>query len=283
MPPVPPRLVRIPSRHLGRPMHLWCHGGWGVPVLVVPSASGMAHEWELGGAIDALRPWIDGGAIKLYCVESNVSWSLLGDGPAGIRYARHLRWRRFVDQELLPFIDADMGSAHTRMVVAGASFGALLALNLALQSPERFMHALCLSGRFEVGGMLGDAGTARWHSEAHRASVVAEVAQTMPRRKDVLAAAWFDQPLAYVPGLSGGVLQRIQAHSGATLVVGQGAHEGRCLPETIQMAGVLKRQGIDARLDVWGHDVSHEWVWWRRQLVHHLPRLARVERRLGAA
>jgi len=284
MPHSSPRLVRLDSRHLGRPMHLWCHGWWGMPVLVVPSASGMAHEWEFGGAIEALRPWIDGGAIKLYCVETNVSWSFLGSGTLPVRYARHLRWRRFVDDELLPFIDADMQTPGARMVVAGASFGALLALNLALQNPDRFAHALCLSGRFELGPMLVDQGDGapRWHSDAHRQSVLAEVADTMPSRTAALQAAWFDQPMAYVPGLSGSLLQHIQARTGATLVVGRGAHEGRCLPETIEMARVLKRQGIAAHLDVWGEDVSHEWVWWRRQLVHHLPQLARPEQRFRA-
>ena len=280
-----PRLLRLNSRHLGRPVHLWCHGWWGTPVLVVPSASGMAHEWELGGAIEALKPWIDGGAIKLYCVETNVSMSLLGHGSLPVRYARHLRWRRFVDEELLAFIDADMQSRGTRMLVAGASFGALLALNLALQKPERFAHALCLSGRFELAPMLSDDGdgSPRWPNHAYRDSVLEEVARTMPTRSAALAGAWFDQPLAYVPGLTGGALKRVRAQTGATLVVGQGPHEGRCLPETIKMARVLQARGIDARLDVWGHDVSHEWVWWRRQLVHHLPQLVQSSRLTHAA
>ena len=174
MPASHARLIRLNSRHLGRPMHVWRYGWWGTPVLVVPSASGMAHEWELGGAIEALRPWIDGGAIKLYCVETNVSWSLLGHGPLPVRHARHLRWRRFIEDELLAFIDADMQTPGARMLVAGASFGALLALNLALQKPERVAHALCLSGRFELSPMLMDDGDGqpRWHSEAQRESVL---------------------------------------------------------------------------------------------------------------
>ena len=79
MPASHAHLIRLNSRHLGRPMHVWRYGWWGTPVLVVPSASGMAHEWELGGAIEALRPWIDGGAIKLrsYCeIYPGPVWSL---------------------------------------------------------------------------------------------------------------------------------------------------------------------------------------------------------------
>ena len=125
--------------------------------------------------------------------------------------------------------------------------------------------------------MLNDDGDQqpRWHSDAHRDSVLAEVKRTMSTRSAAFSGAWFDQPLAYVPGLTGSDLHRVKSQTGVTLVVGQGPHEGRCLPETIKMARVLQSRGISARLDVWGHDVSHEWVWWRRQLVHHLPQLVR--------
>jgi esterase/lipase superfamily enzyme len=38
------------------------------------------------------------------------------------------------------------------------------------------------------------------------------------------------------------------------------------------MAGLLREKGISHELDVWGHDVSHDWPWWRKQIAHHLPR-----------
>ncbi len=273
------RLLRLNSRHLERPVHLWCHGWWGRPVLVIPSASGMAHEWQLGGAIEALQPWIDAGAIKLYCVETNVSRSWLADGPAHYRFARHLRWTRFVQDELLSFIDDDLGTPGMPIITAGASFGAVLALNLALQHPERFPQALCLSGRFELGGFLDDSPA----PDADWSDIADEANRQFPSRRQFLEAAWFAQPLAHVPGLHGADFERVRSRFSATLVVGQGAYEGRCLPETLHMASVLRRKGLDATLDVWGTDVSHEWVWWRRQLVWHLPRMvaAQAARRAG--
>ena len=36
--------------------------------------------------------------------------------------------------------------------------------------------------------------------------------------------------------------------------------------------GCSPRSGISHELDVWGHDVSHDWDWWRKQIAHHLPR-----------
>ena len=46
-----------------------------------------------------------------------------------------------------------------------------------------------------------------------------------------------------------------------------------------QMAGLLAEKGIPHELDLWGHDVPHDWPSWRRQLAHHLPRSA--DRRRG--
>lgn len=240
------RYLRLPSRHLDKQVHLWTHGSFGQPVLVFPSAAGMAHEWQLGGAIEALRPLLDAGRIKLYNVESNVSRSWLADDVAPHTIlARHAAYERFIVDELVPWIRQDCRSADIPLVACGVSFGGFYALNFTLKNPEIFRRALCLSGRYDVGAFL---------------------------QGDRSEAAWFNQPLAYVPQLRGDALRRT-AQARATLVVGQGAHEGRCISETARMARALMDRGLPCDLDVWGHDVSHEWVWWRRQLRHHLGRM----------
>ena len=33
-------------------------------------------------------------------------------------------------------------------------------------------------------------------------------------------------------------------------------------------------KGIDAWCDFWGHDVAHDWPWWRVQLPYFLEKLA---------
>jgi esterase/lipase superfamily enzyme len=248
----PHRLLRLPSEALGRPVHLWCHGWYGTPILVLPSASGMAHEWQLGGAIEALQPFLNAGVFKLYCVESNVSRSWLSDSASPEeRLQRHAAYETFLMSELVPWIERDCRTPGIEIMACGVSFGGFLSLNLALRHPERFPRILALSGRYRVWPFL-EGITAEGQSEAY-----------------------FQQPLAYVPNLTGAALQRVQSQLSGVLVVGQGAHEGRCLPETLEMAAVLRERGIAVGLDVWGTDVSHEWVWWRRQLTHHLPALAR--------
>jgi esterase/lipase superfamily enzyme len=58
-------------------------------------------------------------------------------------------------------------------------------------------------------------------------------------------------------------------------VVGQGSWEvdpTGALPSTHALAAVLREKGIRHELDVWGHDIPHDWPSWRAQLRHHLPR-----------
>ena len=39
---------------------------------------------------------------------------------------------------------------------------------------------------------------------------------------------------------------------------------------TAGFAEILAAKGISHLKDMWGHDVSHEWTWWKRQARHHL-------------
>jgi esterase/lipase superfamily enzyme len=37
-----------------------------------------------------------------------------------------------------------------------------------------------------------------------------------------------------------------------------------------QLAAVLSAQGIPHNLDLWGHDVDHDWPWWQKILDHYI-------------
>ena len=53
---------------------------------------------------------------------------------------------------------------------------------------------------------------------------------------------------------------------------GQGAWEDG-LEEAIAVKGVLDAKKVPCWLDLWGHDVNHNWPWWQRQLPYFLGRL----------
>ena len=42
---------------------------------------------------------------------------------------------------------------------------------------------------------------------------------------------------------------------------------------TQQLGELLQQKGISHQVDLWGHDVSHDWAWWRHQLVHHMTQI----------
>jgi len=234
----------VPSRALGRNVHLWRYGHFGAPLLVFPSASGMAHEWDAHGMIESLSGLIDGGRIKLYCTESNVAeaWTRRESDPRW-RIQRHMAFERYVVDELVPLIHEDCRTPGIPIAVSGTSLGAFYAANFSLKYPELFHYALCMSGRYDVFEFLSGLGT---------------------------ADTYFNNPMAYVPNLDGPALERVRSRTHLTLVCGQGKWEDGNVDETRLFAGMLAAKEIPHQLDIWGHDVSHEWTWWKRQALHHL-------------
>ncbi len=234
----------IPSQAMGRRVHLWRYGRFGAPLLVFPSASGMAHEWEAHGMLEALSDFVEQGRLKLYCTESNVAeaWTRKESDPAW-RIRRHELFESYVAHELATFIREDCATPDIPIAVAGTSLGALYSANFALKFPETFRYALCMSGRYDVS----------WLTDGFQSEAV-----------------YLNNPMAYVPNLAGEQLQRVRDNTHLVLVCGQGKYEDGNIEDTDAFAGVLAAKGISHQHDMWGHDVSHEWTWWRRQARHHL-------------
>ncbi len=231
----------MPSRFLGRRVHLWTFGDRGQPVLVFPSAAGMAHEWQASGAVDTLAPLIAAGRIRLICPESNVAEAWTHGGDPHHRLERHRAYERFIAEELIP-MELDRSPPGARIATTGCSFGAFYAANLALKNPETVEWALCISGRYRTEAFLDGYYDDR---------------------------VYFADPLHYVPNLHGVWLERVR-RTFLTLVVGRGPHEGRCIRETHDLAWVLGQKRIPHHLDQWGPDADHHWRWWKRQLWMHL-------------
>lgn len=236
----------VSSSAMGRRVHLWRYGHFGQPILVMPSASGMAHEWDAHGMVDALADLIDAGKVKLYCSESNVAeaWTRKETDPAW-RLTRHQAFERYVVNELVPLIREDCRTPDIPIGVTGTSLGAFYSANFALKHPTIFRWALCLSGRYNV----------EWLTEGYRSQDL-----------------YFNNPAAYVPNLNGELLEVIRANTHLVLVCGQGQWEDGNIEDTNRFASLLEAQGISHERDLWGHDVAHEWAWWRRQAHFHLQK-----------
>jgi esterase/lipase superfamily enzyme len=82
---------------------------------------------------------------------------------------------------------------------------------------------------------------------------------------------YFNNPVDYLPNLHDDYhLPRLRDRS-IILFTGQGAFEDPS--RTYQLSNILNSKGIQHWLDVWGHDVNHDWPWWRQALPMYVNRL----------
>jgi len=223
------------------------YGHWGRPLLVFPTEGGHAAEFADNGMVAAVADLIDAGRVKLYCADSfdAGSWSA-ADLPLEERARRHAVYESWILDAVVPHIRAGTGGA-AEIVTAGCSLGAFHALNFAFKRADLFPMALCLSGNYEPDTWgWGDRGD----------------------------AVYFNSPVDYVANADGGHLDWLRSRLSLLLVCGQGRWEDTtgALASTRRMAQVLAGKGIRHELDLWGHDVPHDWPSWRAQLAHHLPR-----------
>ena len=65
----------------------------------------------------------------------------------------------------------------------------------------------------------------------------------------------------------------IYRHRRIVMCVGQGAWEDELLESTRQMDALLRGKNVPAWIDYWGHDVAHDWAWWRKQIVYFMQHM----------
>jgi esterase/lipase superfamily enzyme len=224
------------------------YGHWGRPLIAFPSEQGHAGQYEERGMVDAIRPLLDAGRVKLYCVDSLDASTWADHGlPLEERARRHERYERWLLDDVVPFIADDCGGAG-ELIVTGPSFGAYHAANVALRHAHVFPLALCQSGVYDVS-------TVGWGERGD--------------------AVYFHNPMDYVANLHGDDLDWLRGRVSVLLVCGQGQWEDTtgALDSTKRFAGLLAEKGIRHELDLWGREYPHDWPSWRAQLAHHLPRL----------
>ena len=130
-----------------------------------------------------------------------------------------------------------------RLMTAGCSFGAFHAANFTLKHPQHFCTALCMSGAYDIRWLLGGH-----HDEW----------------------AYFNNPVEYVSNMREDLLAELRRSVFIALISGQGKWEERSLESTREFWGVLSAKQLPNYMDLWGHDVAHDWPWWRKQIVYYL-------------
>lgn len=242
--------VRLPVPGLEHELTVVRHGHYGRPVLVFPSEAGAAEDFASNGMVEAVAGLVDAGRVSFFCVDSLDAWTWsAAEVPLEERARRHGTYHAWLEQQVVPWIGAQAGGGSPELVTLGVSLGAYHAVQFALVRADLAPLAIGLSGNYDVGTFRswGERGL----------------------------ATYFSNPMDHVRGLHGDHLEWLRSRLSVLLVCGQGAFEvepTRALPSSIAFAEVLQDKGIRHELDLWGHDVPHEWPSWRAQLAHHLPR-----------
>lgn len=220
------------SPRMDRPIALARWGHYGTPVLVFPTAGGDAEEVERNHLVGHCQDLIDAGTVKLYSCDSVAGAAMVRkEGSPEYRTWLLNRFHQCIVDEVVPAIYNDCGGPQP-IVVAGASIGAFNALAMVCRYPEVFRLAICMSGTYNIEGLIGGYS-------------------------DDL---YFASPMAFLPGLDGPALDAIRQRF-VLLASGQGAWED--IGESWAAAAVLGAKSIPNRVDPWGHEWEHDWpTWW---------------------
>ncbi len=229
-------------------MNIERYGHWGRPVLAFPTEQGNSKDFYHNGITTSISELLDSGRVKLYCVDSfdAESWSNHGV-PLEERARRHNQYESWILGDVVPRIYENCGGP-LEIATLGCSLGAFHAANFALKRADLFPLALCFSGNYNP---------ASWNAWGERGN-----------------EAYFNNPMDYVANLGGDHLDWLRGRISLLLVCGQGQWEDTTgsLQSTKEFSALLDGKGIRNELDLWGHDVPHDWPSWRAQIAYHLPR-----------
>jgi len=225
------------SPRLGRKMEYLIFGSGGQPFLLFPTSMGRFYQYEDFSLVQAVSEKIDQGWIQLFCVDSVDAESWYNRAvPPPARAGRHNQYESYLLFEFLPFIrSANPGP----LAVAGCSFGAYHAANIAFKHPQRFSRVIAISGKYEL------------HN---------------------LADGYFDQdfyfnsPLDFLPNLNDPFY--LDPMRALNVVLLSGDQSDICFNSTLELSRVLNQKGIRHTLDIWPGSV-HDWPVWRQMASKH--------------
>lgn len=246
-PYLPRRIDGWHSPALGLHMPIATYGDRGRPVLLFPTAAGDFLEAERMWLIKSVEQMIFAGRVRLFVID-NLNRNVWMDRGLPIREQarRQALFSRYVEDEVVPYIRNAIGAHWARIVTTGASFGAFYAANAFFRRPDYFDGLIGMAGFYDLGASYlhgyGDENI------------------------------YFNNPASFVPHLGGPVLDTLRHSTQITIVSGQGAWEAPQLSR--RFSELLHHKQIPHTFDLWGHDVAHDWPWWRRMLPYYLNRVS---------
>jgi esterase/lipase superfamily enzyme len=240
---LPRRIDGWTSPAMGMHLPVVAYGDRGHPLLLFPTAAADFLENERFYLVKSIEPAIFAGRVRVFSIESINRWAWMDRSlPVAEQARRQALYSRYVEEELVPYIRQACGEPGVRIATSGASFGAFHAANAIFRRPDLFDALIAMSGFYDLG-----PDYLRGYGDDN---------------------VYYNNPTSYLPGLEGRYLQLLRTACRIVIVTGQGAYEA---PEASRLLSrVLTAKGIPHTLDLWGHDVNHDWPWWRRMLPAYL-------------
>ena len=234
------------SPRLGIEMPIVSYGYRGTPVLLFPTAAADFLENERFYLVKAVEDHLRNGLIRLFSIDSINSYAWMDSKlPVREKARRQALYASYVEEEVVPYLRSVSRDGGARAITTGASFGAFHAANTFFRRPDLFSGTIAMSGFYDL-----EKGYLKGYSDD---------------------SIYFNNPAWYIPGISGRPLELLQRESRIVIVTGQGAYEA---PDASRrLSEILDAKGIPHWLDLWGHDVRHDWPSWRQMLPYHLERM----------
>ncbi|MBK9213946.1 MAG: esterase [Saprospiraceae bacterium] len=230
------------SPSLNKNMEIVTYGHFGFALLMLPTAAADYLEYERFLLIDAIKPLIESGKVKVFSINSinSESWLNKKMYPRH-KSIRHQQFNDYIYNEVIPYIKAHT-SADTPIITTGASLGALHACNLFFKRPDLIAGTIAMSGNYDLTTYTDDYFDT-----------------------DV----YFNSPMSYLQNLNDDYylpLMRKSKH--IHILSGSGNYE---TPNASRkFSALLDSKGIPHDLDIWGSDMPHDWPTWRAMLPHVL-------------
>src|SRR5258708_11141461 len=245
-PRLPRRIDGWRSPALDMDMPIVSYGHQGHPLLLFPTAAADFLENERFFLIKAVEPAIMAGRLRVFSIESINRYAWMdAQLPVREKARRQALYMSYIEDEVVPYIRHMVGDGGVRIATSGASFGAFHAANTLFRRPDLFDATIAMSGFYDLAPDYFHG-----YSDDN---------------------CYFNNPAWYLPNLSGHNLWLLQTACKIHILTGQGAYEA---PDASRsLARLLDSKGIPHFLDVWGHDVSHDWPWWRKMLPYAVDKM----------
>jgi len=231
------------SPNLNKDMEIVVYGHYGFALLMFPTAAADYLEYERFKLIDAIGGFLGEGKIKAYSINSiNMeSWLNNNMHPAD-KALRHQLYNRYVVEEVVPFIH-NHSKGLVPIITTGASLGALHAANNFFRRPDIFSGTIAMSGSYDL----------KTYSKGFYNDNV-----------------YFNSPVDYLPHWNDNFMLENMRKGKIIIASGQGDYEDPYASK--RLSDILHSKSVNHWLDLWGHDIKHEWSTWLKMLPYFLSK-----------